>query len=253
MTTEVATPRNMLVASPTDPRELSLLKAVGLDRLAPEQRDLAINIADKYGLDLMLKHLVMIEGRAYITRDGLLHIAHRSGHLDGIETTEPVIDGDYWRASCSVYRKDMSRPFTYGGRYPTKGGNQKFAPEMAVKVAEVASLRRAFDVSAPTVEERWDLETPEASEPPVKVSLAEKVTAAVAELPSAEAHVGLTEHELKGLVETTGTERSVVAATAKRLFPEAKSSADLTDEQRETLWDVLALEAEAATEPLGLG
>ena len=32
------------------------------------------------------------------------------------------------------------------GRYPTSGGNQKYAPEMAVKVGEVMSLRRAFDV-----------------------------------------------------------------------------------------------------------
>ena len=30
--------------------------------LAPEQRQLAIAIAERYGLDLMLKHLVLIEG-----------------------------------------------------------------------------------------------------------------------------------------------------------------------------------------------
>ena len=240
----------MTIAVAPPERELALLKAVGLDRLAPEQRDLAVNLAQRYDLDLLLKHLVMIEGRAYITRDGLLHVAHRSGVLDGLETSEPTVVDDYWRATCSVYRKDMSRPFTYGGRYPTKGGNQKFAPEMAVKVAEVAALRRAFDVSAPTAEERWDLEQPEAVvEPPKPTTLAEKIAEKAAELEPAPAdvHVGLTEHELKGLVEHTGTQRSVVAATAKRLFPDAKSSADLTDEQRETLWDVIALEADAAT------
>jgi hypothetical protein len=267
MTTEIATR--------DDPRTPALLKAVGLDRLAPEQRDLAMNIAERYDLDLLLKHLVMIEGRAYITRDGLLHIAHRSRVLDGIETTEPAIVDDFWRASCSVYRKDMSRPFTYSGRYPTKGGNQKFAPEMAVKVAEVAALRRAFDVSAPTAEERWDLEGADIPEPPAKVTLAERVAekAAVVEgrpmivgeagpervLPPPDPRlvgteyknlrpdkVGLTESELKHLVEHTGTKRAVVASTAKRLFPAATSSADLTDEQRETLWDVIALEADAA-------
>lgn len=158
-------------------RKLALLKAVGLDKLAPEHRELAINLANRYDLDLLLKHLVLIEGRAYITRDGLLHVAHRSGVLDGIETTEPVLDGDFWRSSCSVWRKDMSRPFTYGGRYPAKGGNQKFAPEMAVKVAEVAALRRAFDVSAPTVEERWDRD--DIAEPEPKATLAEKVAAKV--------------------------------------------------------------------------
>ncbi|HMA26309.1 MAG TPA: hypothetical protein VKO62_01650, partial [Solirubrobacterales bacterium] len=158
-------------------RKLALLKAVGLDRVAEEQRELALNLAKRYDLDLLLKHLVLIEGRAYITRDGLLHVAHRSGVLDGIETTEPTLDGEFWRATCSVYRRDMTRPFTYGGRYPAKGGNAKFAPEMAVKVAEVAALRRAFDVSAPTVEERWDRDV-EAEPPTPPQTLAERVAAA---------------------------------------------------------------------------
>ena len=176
------------LATTTDeqPRKLALMKAVGLDRLAPEQRELAVNIATRYDLDLLLKHLVMIEGRAYITRDGLLHVAHRSNELDGIEVSDVALDGDYWRATCSVYRKDMGRPFTYTGRYPAKGGNAKYAPEMAVKVAEVAALRRAFDVSAPTLEERWDQDAP-TPEPVKKTSLAEKVAekAAVVVVPEA--------------------------------------------------------------------
>jgi hypothetical protein len=144
--------------SSEEKRELALLKAIGLDRAAPEQREIALAIASRYGLDLMLKHLVLIEGKPYITRDGMLHIAHRSGQLDGMETSEPtVVDGE-WRVRCSVYRKDMSRPFTYYGRYPTKGGNQKFAPEMATKVAESMAMRRAFDIAAPSADERWDIE-----------------------------------------------------------------------------------------------
>ena len=155
-------------------RQLALLKAVGLDRVAPEQREIALNIADRYGLDLLLKHLVLIEGRPYITRDGLIHVAHRSGVFDGISVTPAEKVDGYWRASATVYRKDMSRGFTYPGRYPTTGGNQKYAEEMAVKVAEVAALRRAFDVSAPTVEERWDdAEVPTAEERPKASSLSE--------------------------------------------------------------------------------
>lgn len=146
-----------------DRRSAALLKAVGLDRVPPEQRELAIAIADRYELDLMLKHVVLIDGRPYITRDGLLHIAHRSGQFDGMEVSDPAIlnipgAGEFWSARAAVYRKDMTRPFTYAGRYPTKGGNQRFAPEMAVKVAEVMALRRAFDVSAPVLEERWDMD-----------------------------------------------------------------------------------------------
>lgn len=175
MTTAVAVTEN--------PTELALLKAVGFDRLSVEQRTLALRIADRYELDPLLKHLVMIEGRPYITRDGLLHVAHRSGKLDGIETTEPAVVDGFWRASCSVYRNDMTRPFTYTGRYPTTGGNQKYAPEMAVKVAEVMALRRAFDVAAPTAEERWD--APEADAPSLSASqpsLAERAAAKAAEI-----------------------------------------------------------------------
>ena len=155
-------------------RQTAILKAIGLDRVQPEQREVALAIAKRYELDLMLKHLVLVDGKPYITRDGLLHVAHRSGQLDGIEVTDPVLEDNYWRARCSVYRKDMSRPFTYAGRYPAKGGNQKFAPEMAVKVSEVMALRRAFDISAPVIEERWDRDdiAPIESEPTITDSIA---------------------------------------------------------------------------------
>lgn len=167
---------------PAEPKmDLALLKAVGLDRAAPEQRRLAIAIAERYSLDLLLKHLVLIEGRPYITRDALLHIAHRSGQFDGIATTRPVLEGDYWTAECTVWRKDMQHAFTYSGRYPTKGGNARFAPEMAVKVAESMTLRRAFDVAAPVVEERWDVDV--SAEPPApRPTLAERAAAKAAEV-----------------------------------------------------------------------
>ena len=61
---------------------MALLKAIGLDRVAPEERELALAIAKRYNLDLLLKHLVLIQGRAYITRNGLLHIAHRSEQFE---------------------------------------------------------------------------------------------------------------------------------------------------------------------------
>ena len=166
--------------STPEKRELALLKAVGLDRAAPEQRELALAIADRYGLDLMLKHLVLIEGRPYLTRDALLHIAHRSGQLDGMQTTEPVVLDGFWRATATVWRKDMSHPFTYAGRYPEKGGNAKFAPEMALKVAESMALRRAFDIAAPSADERWDTDVP-AVAPVVTPSLAEVARAKAAE------------------------------------------------------------------------
>jgi hypothetical protein len=141
-------------------RKAAILRAVGLEDVPAEQRELALAIANNYGLDLMLKHLVLIDGRPYITRDALLWVAHRSGHFDGIQTTEPIIKefpglGQCWWSEATVWRDDMSHPFTYGGRYPVAGQNKRYGPEMAIKVAECMTLRRAFNVSAPTVEERW--------------------------------------------------------------------------------------------------
>lgn len=232
----------------TDPRELALLKAVGIDRLNPEQRELALNIAGRYELDLMLKHLVMIEGRPYVTRDGLLHIAHRSGNLDGMETSEPAIVDGFWRATCSVYRKDMSRPFTYTGRYPTTGGNAKYAPEMAVKVAEVMALRRAFDVAAPTAEERWDV--PEAAQVQVTAkaapTLAERIAEKAAEVEApadsdaaadviAEAHevpVAMTSETFGAFLEEHRIAKAYAKAEAERMFP---GVAHLNDLQRAEL------------------
>ncbi len=157
------------------PLEAALIKAIGMDRVPAEQRELALHIAKRYDLDLMLRHIVMVDGKPYVTRDGLLHVAHRSGVFDGIEVTDPVEVDGYWHSRATVYRKDMTRGIAYPGRYPVKGKNTAFGPEMAIKVAEVMALRRAFDVSAPVVEERWDLDEAVAPERREPVSLAAKV------------------------------------------------------------------------------
>ena len=172
---------NAIIPAESGGLDLALLKAVGLDKAAPEQRQLAISIAERYGLDLLLKHLVLVEGRPYITRDALLHIAHRSGQFDGIEVTTPIVADGYWRCSATVYRRDMTHPFTYPGRYPEKGQNAKFAEEMCIKVAESMALRRAFNVAAPVVEERWDVDAP--AEPPApRPTLAERAATRAAEV-----------------------------------------------------------------------
>lgn len=227
------------VAVKQDPREVALLKAIGFDRLAPEQRELALNIAQRYELDVMLKHLVMVDGKPYITRDGLLHVAHRSGNLDGIETTEPVIVDKFWTARCSVYRKDMSRPFTYGGRYPVDGQNRKFAPEMAIKVAEVMALRRAFDVAAPAMEERWDLDqTPVESASAAAPSLAERAAARAAEVVDAIAPSGaLTKREFAAALRKNDIPSEVVDTVSYEFWPDP--AYELTDADRHRLLDEL--------------
>lgn len=134
-----------------------MLKAVGFDPKNPVHRA-AVEVANKYGLDPLLKHVIVLDGRGiYVTRDGLLSVAHRSGELDGIVLEDEGEDDTGWWAIVSVYRKDMGHPFRYRGRYPRKGSNARYGPEMAVKCAEVMALRRAFQVTGiATLEEQWD-------------------------------------------------------------------------------------------------
>jgi len=133
----------------------AILNAVGIKPDNPVHQA-ALLACDRYDLDPLLKHIIVIpNGGLYVTRDGLLHIAHRSGQFDGMEVVDQHDTDAEWIAKVSVHRKDMGRPFTYVGRYPHSGSNKKYGPEMAVKVAEVAALRRAFAVALPTVEEQW--------------------------------------------------------------------------------------------------
>jgi hypothetical protein len=170
-------PTTVLAPVESDTRRSALLQALGFDRLSEGQRELALAISAQYDLDPMLRHVVMVDGKPYITRDGLLHVAHKSGDFDGIEVDPPTLDADgkYWRTICKVYRRSFSRPFIYPGRYPATGGNVKYNEEMAIKVAEVMTLRRAFDVSAPVLEERWDGDMDEVAEQSPPTSLAERI------------------------------------------------------------------------------
>jgi hypothetical protein len=138
----------------------TVLAAVGLD---------AGNPTHQAALLACEKHLIVIpKAGPYITRDGWLHIAHRimDSHgqpvFDGLEVLDEWDTDTHWCAKVAAWRKDMSHPFTYRGRYPHRGSNAQYGPEMAVKVAEVAALRRAFPVAGVGAwEERWEQAAPE--------------------------------------------------------------------------------------------
>ena len=144
MTIATVTPHALLDRIDYD----AVLRTLKLDPNQPESQALLL-VCERYGLDPLLKHLVLIQGRPYVTRDGYLAVAHRSGLFDGMEVLEQGETDSHFVAKVSVYRKDMSRPFTYVGRYAKSSGDmaKKFGPEMAVKVAEVQALRRAFNVT----------------------------------------------------------------------------------------------------------
>jgi hypothetical protein len=143
-----------------------VLQIVGLDPRDPKAHAV-VAVAARYNLDPVLGH-VQILGNSrmpYVTRDGFLHIAHRSGQLDGIEVVDgPRRDGSEWVATVAVWRKDMSRPFTYPGRAELGREN---GPEMALARAERRALRRAFAVTLPR-EFAEDEHDPRSAAPPAQ-------------------------------------------------------------------------------------
>lgn len=152
----IATTEN--VASGVTVQPGKVLSYLGLNPEDPKSQAV-VAVAQRYDLDPLLKHVIVIpKGGVYITRDGLLHVAHRSGQLDGIVVEqEPTLseDGKEWVARVAVYRKDMGHPFTFPGRYSVTGVNREYAQEMALKAAEAHALRRAFDVTGlPTLDEQ---------------------------------------------------------------------------------------------------
>jgi hypothetical protein len=135
-----------------------VLAALNLDPRDPNTQALVLT-CQRYNLDPLLKHAVLIQKALYVTRDGLIHIAHTSGAFDGIEVEMLEETTTHYIARAKVWRKDMSRPFVYQGRYPKAGRGgpgAQYGPEMAEKVAECRALRRAFAIGLCSREETWE-------------------------------------------------------------------------------------------------
>lgn len=137
-----------------EPNQRAIAEYLGLNP-ARKESHAVVAVCDRYGFDPLLKHVIVIPGQGvYITRDGLLNVAHRSEQLDGIVIEDEGENDAEWWATAVVYRKDMKHGFRYRGRYSKAGKNRAYGPEMAVKCAEAHALRRAFDVTGlPIVEE----------------------------------------------------------------------------------------------------
>jgi len=147
------------------------LAYLGLDPRRPEVQALVL-LGRRYGLDLLLGEIQLIATKTgpktYISRNGLLTVAHRSGQLDGLVVDEQRRNStdDGWTAYVSVWRKDMSHPFRYGAQCKdnepqAQAGN---GPEMALARAERRALLRAFNI--PVDDEVESDATPPVPDPP---------------------------------------------------------------------------------------
>lgn len=151
---------NGLIPSNPD-GQLAVLRALGLDPRDPKVQALAV-VAQRYGLDLILKQVFLIQGTVYVSHAGLLSLAHRSGDLDGIEV-EVHEDDKKFIATARIYRKSMSRPFVYTDECWKNESQVKDKRKRAITRAERNALRRAFDVGVEVYEE-------DRPEPPITLS-----------------------------------------------------------------------------------
>ena len=133
-----------------------VLKALGFDPRDPKVQALAL-VAQRYNLDLILKHVFLIQGTVYVSHAGLLHLAHVSGDLDGIEV-ELHEDDKKYVATARIYRKSMSRPFVYTDQC-LKTEKVQSPRKRAITRAERNALRRAFDVGVDV----WEDDRPTAA------------------------------------------------------------------------------------------
>ena len=131
------------------------LRYLGLDPADVASRALVL-VADRYRLDPLLGEIRLIAGKGgaqvYVTRDGLIALAHRSGRLDGIvvEEMRRNTTNDGWTAYVAVYRTDCGHPFRYGAQCKDTEAQARagFGLEQAVARAERRALKRAFAVTA---------------------------------------------------------------------------------------------------------
>lgn len=141
--------------------QAEILQALGFNPRDPKAVALAL-VAERYQLDILLRHCFLIQGQVYVSHSGLLHLAHQSGQLDGIQV-EVEERQDRWVATASIYRKDMRVPFTYTDeclKNETKIADKR---KRAITRAERNALRRAFDVAVDVYEE-------DRPEPPITLS-----------------------------------------------------------------------------------
>jgi len=161
--------------APWSKEQIELIKRTVAKGASDDELKLFLHLASRYDLDPFTRQIWFIkygdDAHIFTGRDGFLHIAHRSGAFNGMQTTlreEPIgFEIRYYNrkekkvevlkrpsqfvAVCTVYRKDMEQPFicevweseysTGQGLWPTK------RRVMIQKVAEASTLRRAFDIS----------------------------------------------------------------------------------------------------------
>lgn len=146
--------------------QIALVRSMVAPAATQPEFDLMLHMARTYGLDPLTKQIWLVKyGSApasiFAGRDGFLEIGHRSGNFDGMDTKVDTVEQPInrngvvrpwqYRATCSVFCKDMKHPITvevYEEEYTTGRNLWKDKTRTMIgKVAESQALRRAFRIS----------------------------------------------------------------------------------------------------------
>jgi phage recombination protein Bet len=173
MTVKTIQPADIIPVKWAFNAKVDLIKAKVAPDCTDTEFELLMHMANTYGLDPLLKQIWAVKRNAntpaliFAGRDGMLAIAHRSGHFDGMqsgvvyegagEDKKPV------SAWCEIWRNDMTHSFKTDvpfSEYNTGYSVWKTNPSaMILKVAESVCLRKAFSVSGLYCPEEIDTET----------------------------------------------------------------------------------------------
>ncbi len=94
----------------TPEKQQEVLELLGL-KGPQNQIQLLFQLGEKYQLDILTKEVTLIPGKGpFIGVWGRLHIAHRSGKLDGLELDDEWETDRHHCVRVIVWRKDMGRP-----------------------------------------------------------------------------------------------------------------------------------------------
>lgn len=139
----------MTLVTYTPDKQKEVLQLLGLS--GPKQHiDLLFKLGDKYGLDILTKEISLIPGKGpFIGVWGRLHIAHRSGKLDGLEMDDEFETDRHHCVRVVVWRKDMARPAAKVigrvGKHEGSTKDGKFIPkEWPLEIARSRGLRAAL-------------------------------------------------------------------------------------------------------------
>jgi len=101
----------------------------------------------EYGLRPDLGHIVILGDRPYITREGLLYYARKSGQLAGIEVEIVEKNKDFCLVKATVLTKDGGK-FEAFGDASTSNTNRMVSPHL-IRMAETRAINRALREAFP--------------------------------------------------------------------------------------------------------